>query len=723
MACRSLLWTARRLFPLLTCCFALACATPGTPDYALLRPEAPLEAGAARGGVPSQSLNGAWRFKLQPPGGVELADAQFYLPQYDASGWREIQVPSHWELQGYEEPGRREPSRLSDVAASAGLYRREFTPPAAWRGRRIFLEFEGALWGCQAWVNGRLVGQDSSAYTPKRFDITQHVTPGAANLLAVRVTKLSPEMPFDADAAWALSGLFRDVRILARPEFHLTEPAVTTELTRGGTRALVTVEAGARRYAAAGAMAGCDILCELYDPAGARVASGTVDLAAASVEAPSSFERGGRAQLIVDRPRLWTAETPHLYRLELKLMHGGSLLDTQTHWVGLRQVRIVNQALQVNGRKVTLRGIDWHGLHPETGRALTEEQLRHDVRLLKLANANLVRIIDHPPDPEFLALCDRFGLYVICPMPVGGMAHSLVVEPYAAELRSRVEATIRMARLHPSVILWSPGGEPAWTPLVEATARLVRELDPSRPLLVALAVPSDREADLEFLQGPPLADVLALPYPVTEALGLLADECPRPVFFLRQPNEPAPDVEERLERWRTIEARADLAGGTAGTLADLDLKQLVVPLSPDAPLPRTAATGGVARPEGLMAADRQPKDAYWATRVVYSPIHVHESELITRPGRRRLTVTLSNHYDFLNLNRLRMRYGIERDGRALERETKIVTLAPHEHGAVRMRVDVPELTESVATRLMIQFVDAEDQVLYSRGVRLRDARW
>ena len=175
----------------------------------------------ARTGSAVQSLNGTWQFKYIAGSDVG-SDTSFFEPGFTAaSAWKTSPVPSHWELQGFAEPkygtNIRSASDQATVAEGTGLYRRTFRVPAAWNGQRVFLRFDGVLYGLEAWVNGRSVGTWGSAYNPVTFDVTDALKPDADNVLAVRVTTRNKGWEFDTNDCWALSGIYRDVTLFAAP--------------------------------------------------------------------------------------------------------------------------------------------------------------------------------------------------------------------------------------------------------------------------------------------------------------------------------------------------------------------------------------------------------------------------------------------------------------------------------------------------------------------------
>jgi beta-galactosidase len=180
----------------------------------------------------AQSLNGQWQFKYVASSDAG-GDEPFSKPSFDVGSWKTIKVPGHWELQGFAAPQYGD-----DVKEGTGLYRRTFRLPEAWHGQRVFLRFDGVLYGLAAWVNGKPVGEWASSFNPVAFDVTDALSPGgdaADNVLAVRVTTRSKGWNFDNFDGWALSGIFRDVTLFAAPQLHFKDYTARTTLKSDGS--------------------------------------------------------------------------------------------------------------------------------------------------------------------------------------------------------------------------------------------------------------------------------------------------------------------------------------------------------------------------------------------------------------------------------------------------------------------------------------------------------
>jgi beta-galactosidase len=303
------------------------------PDARMLPPRA-----AVRSDAPRMSLDGQWRFELSPT--VEEAPAGFADPGFDDAGWAQLPVPAHWQLHGYGRPAytnTRYPFPIDPphvpTENPTGSYRRTVAVPADWAGERIVLRFEGVDSCFAVWVNGHEVGTAQGSRLPSEFDVTDVVRPGADNLVAVRVHQWSAGSYLEDQDMWWMSGIFRDVSLLARPVGGVDDVFVQAGYADG---------AGTLRVEA---------------PANARVLVPELGIDVAAGE-----------EVRVEGVQPWSAEVPRLY--DVAVVTPAERVELR---VGFRTVRISGGLLTVNGNRVLLRGVNRHEFHPDRGRAVTEQ--------------------------------------------------------------------------------------------------------------------------------------------------------------------------------------------------------------------------------------------------------------------------------------------------------------------------------------------------------------
>ena len=652
------------------------------------------------------SLNGPWQFLLVSPEDPGPTGA-FEDPAFQASGWPVIGVPANWELAGFEEP------RYGMPSAAAGLYRREFIVPRTWKDRRIIIRFEGVLFGFEFWVNGQRAGSHESAFTRSVFDITPLVRLDAVNLLAVRVYKRFPGYEFDCHDDWALSGIYRDVSLHAMPCVYLED--VWLSPSAGRTPGFLLQ--GRLVSSEETLPEGLSLRGSLSLPKGGIVHRFNIPLAADTREVYETMPAGP--------PRWWTAETPDLYQLTLRLEHVGKILQTVYCTAGLRRVTVEQCILKLNGRPLTLRGVNRHAIHPAVGRALRERHWRQDILLMKAANINMVRTAHYPPHPRFIELCDELGLYVVCEIPFARNDAALNDRAFLPGLLARAEETVRTHRARPSIILWSVGNEAPYTPLVEEVAKRVKTLDPTRPI----CIPQPSEDVIKTGSSlPDFVDVLAPQYPTVEQLEDLAARARRPVLATAYCHALGKAFEDLGPCWETMLRHPNLAGGAIWHWCDRGLYRA----APRETLTAEAAadniwitperfidSAGESGSDGIVFADRNPQLDYWLVRKVYAPVRIAERAVTVAPGRSTVKINVTNLYDFLDLETTRCRWALFADMTRLGRGQTEVRLAPHE--TTEITADV-ELTQDVLAycdcRLVFRFENQRRAAIYEHTVRL-----
>jgi len=532
-----------------------------------------------------RSLDGRWRFHWAPD--PAHRPEGFHRPNFNAAGWAAIRVPGNWQTQGHgvplyvniTYPFKKDPPRVMgeppadytthDQRNPVGSYRRTFTVPEAWRGRHVFLQFEGVDSACYVWVNGKQVGYSQGSRTPAVFDITDHVTDGP-NLLAVQVYRYSDGSYVEDQDFWRLSGIFRSVRLWSSGDLDLRDVAVRTDLDDAWQDATLTVEAEVHNL---GKAAGRFLLeADLVD-SGGKVVKRLRGMAQPAEVA------GGRRQTVrlvetIADPAKWTAETPNLYRLLLTLKTaGGKTVEVTTQPVGFREVAILDGQLCVNGRPIRVQGVNRHEHDPDTGHAVTVESMVRDIRLMKQHNVNTVRTCHYPDDPRWYDLCDRYGLYVIDEANIEshGMGYgkeSLAKDPAWKDAHlDRTRSMVRRDKNHPCIIVWSLGNEAGNGVNFEATYDWIKEHDPTRPVQYERAGRARN------------TDIYCPMYARIGAIKGYAQGTPdRPLILCEYAHAMGNSVGNLQDYWDAIDAHPALQGGCIWDWVDQGLTKPVPPV-------------------------------------------------------------------------------------------------------------------------------------------------
>ena len=362
--------------------------------------------------------------------------------------WTKIPVPSHWEQHGFGgyNFGRPHDEKTNPLAREQGKYRRRFDVPAEWRGRVVRLVFDGVMTDAEVTVNGQSAGPaHQGSFYRFKYDITPLLKFGEANLLEVTVSKVSANESvnraerFRADY-WVFGGIFRPVYLEALP-------AVFIDWTGVDARADGSFSADVHL---GGSTSHGQVTAQILDARGAPIGR----TFGASV-APN--QQTVRLETKLVAPKLWTAETPHLYRVRLTLSQQSTPRHTVSERFGFRTFEVrPGDGLYLNGRRIILKGTNRHSFWPESGRTTSRKISYDDVRLLKEMNNNAVRMSHYPPDEHFLEACDELGLYVLDEL--GGWQRSYDT----ATGRRLIGEMIRRDVNHPSILFWDNGNEGGW---------------------------------------------------------------------------------------------------------------------------------------------------------------------------------------------------------------------------------------------------------------------
>ncbi|KXJ95171.1 intracellular beta-galactosidase BgaD [Microdochium bolleyi] len=514
----------------------------GKPDYANLEVLQRNRLPARAYWIPSTLLllNGVWDFHyaLSPLEAPVLTE-QSAAVKPDNS-WTTINVPGHWQLQGHGRPHYTNtvypfpscPPHIPDENPT-GTYRRVFAVPADWEASsQLRLRFDGVDSAYHVWLNGTFVGYSQGSRNPAEFDISSVVKRGGdVNELVVQVYQWCEATYIEDQDQWWMSGIFRDVNLLAFPEARVEDFFVKTDLDKEYKDATVLVDLTLHVPESA---ANKDLKLSLRDGAN-EVTSSTHQV--------SSKDGTLQVQFDVKNPNKWTAETPSLYQLEITL---GSQIITQS--VGFRKVELKDGLITVNGTPLLLRGANRHEHHPRLGRAVPYEFMKQDLLLMKQHNINALRCSHYPSQPRLYDLASELGLWVMdeadlechgfydVVMQAANMPREDDYEgskdlffPRAAAFTSdnpawreayvdRMRQLVQRDKNHPCIFSWSLGNEAFFGQNHVAMADYARAADPSRVIHYEGDIKAQVTDMFSYMYSPP-AKLVQL----TEEVGVARD--------------------------------------------------------------------------------------------------------------------------------------------------------------------------------------------------------
>jgi beta-galactosidase len=637
------------------------------------------------------SLNGTWKFHYVPV--PKEAPEEFW--NTDLSGWDDITVPSNWEMQGFGIPIYTnvqypflpvDPPYLPDDNNPVGSYQRSFMVPAEWGNMDVILHFGGVSSAFYVWVNGHEVGYSQDSRLPAEFNITGYLRPGE-NKVSLRVYRWCDGSYMEDQDHWRLSGIHRDVMLMAEPKARISDFFAQTILDkdyRDATlriRPLVTNATGENID---------DYILEamLYDPDGAAVLEKPLTITAGAVlhEVYPRLDnvRFGLLETTVKDPLKWSAETPELYTLVLSLRSPGrELRDMRSTRIGFRSMETSGEGqILVNGVPVTLCGVNRHDHSPTGGKSVTREEMLRDVILMKTHNFNAVRTSHYPNNPYFLDLCDRYGLYVIdeANLETHGLGGYFSNQPeWSYCMLERAIRMVERDKNHPCIIIWSLGNEAGRGPAHAAMAGWIHDMDITRlvhyecaqgdPRAPGYIQPGDPD-ELDHNSRRGLAnprdelyvDLVSRMYPSPDMLEKLARTEPtsRPVMMCEYAHAMGNSLGNFTEYWDLIRREKRIAGGFIWDFID----QGIYKTAPDGR--RYFAYGGDFGDvindgnfciNGIVSADRQEKPAIIEAKRVMQPVGI---DFIGKPVNR---VILTNRHDFVNLDRYILEWDLQEDGK------------------------------------------------------------
>jgi beta-galactosidase len=464
-----------------------------------------------------------------PLGGTQNI-VDFYKPTYDATDWNQIAVPSSWQVQGVGADGKPytgwydpttgyDPPYYTNVSMPGsitfrgasynifngvsipgapndynpvGFYRRTFDVPDDWiaNKNKVFITFDGVEAAFYVYVNGQEVGYHEDSKTPGEFDLTPFLTPdGKDNLLAVKVFRWADSSWMDDQDFIRLGGIFRDVYLTATPYVHIRDYKVETNFDAAFENAVIDFRLDVRNYAAAD-LAGYSVTAQLFDADDVDILKDhTFKAALGGLGANSEKAVAGQAAVIA--PHKWFPDDPYLYTLVLTIYNSENVaIERISQQMGFKQVTFrdaddKSDIVRINGKKVTMRGVNRHDTSPYGGHYVSPATYRQDLAIMKRNNINTIRTAHYPNDTYLYYLADRYGIMIVAEANNESHANtssSITTNNFFAMANSRVLNLVEKEKNRTSVIMWSLGNESGsqsgWRDVVQN----LRQVDATRPV-------------------------------------------------------------------------------------------------------------------------------------------------------------------------------------------------------------------------------------------------
>lgn len=654
-----------------------------------------------------KSLNGNWKFHWVKKPSERPAD--FYKMNYDVSSWKEIPVPSNWEMHGYgtpiytnitypfrNNPPLIQPQRgyTNEIEVNpVGSYRRDFSIPADWDGKEIFLHFDGVYSGLYVWINGKKVGYSQGANNVAEFNITDYVKTGD-NTIAAEVYRWTDGSYIEDQDMFRLSGIHRSVFLFATPKVHVRDYFLQSEFKGDDySSAVFKVNASVKNYDKKASQP-ATVNISLLDMAGKEVASLSQPVEALK----SGQEQVYDLQTTISKPVLWSAEKPNLYTAVVTLKdNNGKVEEAMSSKFGFRKIEIKNKRVYVNNEQVFFKGANRHDIHPQFGKAVPVESMIQDILLMKQHNLNTIRTSHYPNDPRMYALHDYYGLYVMDEADCENHGnHSISGMPsWAPAYKDRMDRMVKRDRNHPSIIFWSLGNEGGNGDNFDEMYKVAKALDPSRPIHYE---GKNELADIDSHMYPDMARMAAFDQ----------QDSDKPYFLCEYAHSMGNAPGNLAEYWDYIENQSQrMIGGCVWDWVDQGLNMYGKPANQyylggdfgDKPNDFDFVNNGLTTP------DRRVTAKLLEVKKVYQYIKFKALSLGT--GK----IEIENKYDFTDLNEFDITWEVIKDGV----KTESGKMAP---------VDMAPNQKTVITIPYSKNLDAGSEYFLNLSFSLRkDASW
>ena len=597
-------------------------------------------------------LNGQWGFNYYKS--IDRVPDTAINPQLPVDRGNMISVPSVWQTNGYDQvmytnvdyPFPADPPYIPRDNP-CGVYSRDFSVPSAWDGFNKYIVFEGVDSCFYLYINGKFIGYSQVSHCTSEFDITSALKEGA-NRITVIVLKWCEGSYLEDQDKFRYSGIFRDVYLLGRPKGHLRDYEIRTEIAEDYRTAKMSFTLDAVNPE--------DAIITVTDPDGHDV----------GVVRPDTE---GHAELIIDNPVLWNAETPDLYNV---------LIDCADEYIGekigIRSVKIENGLFKFNGRVIKMKGVNRHDSDPYTGYVTDMEHMLRDLRIMKQHNINAIRTSHYPNDPRFTQLCDKYGFYVISEADIEShgtcgfdWCYMASRPEWQESVLDRVERMVERDKNRQCIVMWSMGNESGYGENIEKAIDWTHERDSTRYVHYEGLPNYDVVSDPHDLKLVSKSDVYSRMYASAEYCKQYCEDeksAVRPLMLCEYCHAMGNGPGDLKDYWDVIYSHPNFLGAFvwewcdhafyAGDAENGMPKFLYGGDSGEKP------NSGNFCVDGLVYPDRRPHQGLKELKYVIQPARVEAIDL--EKGEFRVT----NLYDFIFLSRFECRWEVTCNGKVTE---------------------------------------------------------
>jgi beta-galactosidase len=689
----------------------------GRSSFLLFSNEAELKDNNPQKSALYQSLNGSWKFNIVQNPSQRPTD--FYATNLNDADWKNIQVPSNWELQGYDipiytnvtYPFPKNPPFIGGDYNPVATYRRTFTVADSWNDKEIILHFGSISGYARVFLNGKEVGMTKASKTPAEFNITSFLKKGE-NLIAVQVFRWHDGSYLEDQDFWRLSGIERDVYLQAMPKTTVWDYFVKSDLDNQYKNGIFNLDV-TLKYFEKNTIKNPSVKVELFDKEGKTVYSESKKVNAK--EQKISFTG------TIENVKQWNAETPNLYRYTITLLDNkGKTLGIVSKRTGFRKVEIKDAQLVVNGKAVMVKGVNIHEHDDVNGHVPNKELMLKDLQLMKEFNINAIRMSHYPHDTYLYDLCDEYGFYVVdeANIETHGMGaelqgrfdktkHPAYLPEWAPAHLDRIKRMFAFDKNHPSVIIWSLGNECGNGPVFYDAYDWLKQVDSTRPVQFEQAGENRN------------TDIVAPMYPGIKSMKNYAEsDKTRPYIMCEYSHAMGNSNGNFQEYWDIINSSKHMQGGFIWDWVDQGIK------TKNEKGVTFWAYGGDLGGEkmhndenfcanGLVSANRIPHPGLFEVKKVYQNIQfqfANETEVL-----------ITNHFNFTDLSNFTFKWQLVKDGSITKTGEFDLNANPGE--TKKTTLDFGIIDESSEYFLNVFAVSKYDEALVAKGHEVARAQF
>ena len=630
-----------------------------------------------------QLLNGTWKFQYFN----SIYDIQdsFFEKNYDTENFDEIQVPSVWQMAGYDThqytniryPFPFDPPYVpQDIPCGAYVHNFEYSRDE--KASKAFLNFEGVDSCFYVWINGSYIGYSQVSHMTSEFDVTDVLQDGT-NTVAVLVMKWCDGSYLEDQDKFRMSGIFRDVYILKRPKQAISDYHIKTRIED--------------------MLAKVEIEMKFYSPLNVKI---SIEDRNGAVVALGSIAEEGTAVLEIASPELWNTENPYLYKLILETEN-----EVIVDHIALRKVEIKDQVIYLNGQKIKFRGVNRHDSDPVTGFTISLEQLTTDLTLMKQHNFNAIRSSHYPNAPFFYEMCDKYGFMVIDEADIEAHGpfmiyrkedtdynrfkrwNEMIADDPAWEeaIVDRVKLMVERDKNRFCIVMWSMGNESAYGCNFEKALEWTKNFDPDRITQYESARYRNYDETYDYSN----LDVYSRMYPaLSEIQEYLDKDGSKPFLLVEYCHSMGNGPGDFEDYFQMIQDNDKMCGGFVWEWCDHAIAH------------GTAENGKTIYAYGGDHGEEIHDGNFCMDGLVYPDRTVHtgllEYKNVYRPARvisydkESGELVLHNYMDFDDLkDYVKISYELTQDGLVISKgKLPEVSAAPHSEGKINLKINVPE---------------------------------